>query len=283
MCQNDRFFFVSLTAGFTKPTTMEPSIFERIEKAQPVDFGDIISKSFDLFKKVWTEALLHALVSLVVVIPFIIIVYVPIIPIYLRMLRGAYYDPYYYDPYYGPSFADGFSIAMIFIWMFFIFVMVFLMQPFIISITGHFLKVCKQYDLEEEPVKEGYFSIVKKHFWKLLLLSMAMVGIAFLATLLCYFPIIYVMVPLQLILPVFVFNDTLSVSETIKACFKLGNKYWFMVFGLMLVSGLISMLGMIFCFIGIIVTSYFQYIVLYYFYKDSVGFEKQSDSLLVLE
>ena len=262
---------------------MEPSIFERIEKAQPVDFGDIISKSFDLFKKVWTEALLHALVSLVVVIPFIIIVYVPIIPIYLRMLRGAYYDPYYYDPYYGPSFADGFSIAMIFIWMFFIFVMVFLMQPFIISITGHFLKVCKQYDLEEEPVKEGYFSIVKKHFWKLLLLSMAMVGIAFLATLLCYFPIIYVMVPLQLILPVFFFYYTLSVSETIKACFKLGNKYWFMVFGLMLVSGLISMLGMIFCFIGIIVTSYFQYIVLYYFYKDSVGFEKQSDSLLVLE
>jgi hypothetical protein len=105
------------------------------------------------------------------------------------------------------------------------------------------------------------------------LLSLATMGIAILAALLCYLPIFYVMVPLQLFLPVLVFNESLTVSEIIKASFKLGNKYWLMLFGLIIVSSLLASLGILLCGIGIIVTSYYQYIVLYYFYKDSVGFD----------
>lgn len=252
---------------------MSKDIFQRIEEAGSIDFGDILSKSFNLFQKTWVEALKHALVTLLIMAPFIIIVYAPIIPMYIEMLANAG------DPYYTPSFVENYSAGMIIGWAFLVLLLSFLLQPFVISIVGSYLQLCKKVDVGgESDVKGLYLDIVKNHFGKLVLLSLATVGIALLAALLCYFPLFYVMVPLQLIMPVFVFNQKLSVSQIVKACFKLGNRYWFMVFGLMIVSGIISSLGFIICGIGIIVTQYYQYVVLYYFYKDSVGFDENGEN-----
>lgn len=246
---------------------MQTSLMERIENSKNVDFGDILSKSFELFKKTWVDALMHALITFLVIIPFMIIVYVPLFPLYAGMLNDGG----------GPadinSIVQGASAAMLFIWVMVIFLLSFLIQPFILSIVGNFLKVCKNKDLNEAGTSSGYFGLLKMHFGKLLLLSLATTGIALLATLMCYLPIFYVMVPLQLFLPVFVFNESLSASEIVKASFKLGNKYWLLLFGLILVSGLLSSLGILLCGVGVIVTSYYQYIVVYYFYKDAVGFD----------
>ena len=82
------------------------------------------------------------------------------------------------------------------------------------------------------------------------------------------------MVPLQLVVVIFAFNPDLSVSEIIKASFKLGHKYWFVIFGLMFISGFLAQLGMFLCFVGIFFFTFsFIYIPLYYVYKDSIGFE----------
>jgi uncharacterized membrane protein len=100
-----------------------------------------------------------------------------------------------------------------------------------------------------------------------------------LATLLCFLPIIYVIVPLSFMVIVYAFNPELSVSEIIKLGFDLGNKKWFMSFGLMFVSGLLAgIVGMLMCFVGIYVTSSFSYLPHYFIYKDVVGYEDEDET-----
>lgn len=253
---------------------MNSDIFKRIEQSKSPDFGGIISKSFDLFKEVWVEALMHALMSILIVIPFIVIIYAPIIPIYADMFSHMG------DPYYRPeNYFEQYSAGAIIGWYLLILVVSFLMQPFALSINGHFMQHCKKVDTGSSEEIGGYFTLLKKHFGKMFLLSLAITGITVLAVLLCYLPIFYVLVPISLTTPIFIFNQDLSVSQIINAAFKLGNKFWGLFFGLILVAGLIASLGMVFCFIGILVTSYYQYIILYYMYKDTVGFEASEDAV----
>ena len=90
---------------------------------------------------------------------------------------------------------------------------------------------------------------------------------------LCYLPILYAMVPLHWIFPMFIFNTNLSVSEIIKAAFKFANKNWLVFFGLGFVCLIISGLGVILCYIGIIFTAFFTYIATYVTYRDTIGFD----------
>lgn len=250
---------------------MKSNIFQRIENSKSVDFGDILSKSFELYKKVFTEGLMHTLITMVVIIPFMLVVYIPILPMYMDMLQYGG-DPYYYsDPLVDYSVVWWIGYALV------VFALSFLMQVVSIAIYAHFYQVMKKVDTGSQEEIGGYFAVLQGNFSKIFMLSLASFGIALLATLLCYLPIIYVMVPLQLILPIFVFNKELSVSEIIKAAFKLGNKHWLIAFGLILVSGIIASLGVIACYIGVIATAFFTHIVMYYFYKESVGFDDESE------
>jgi len=247
-------------------------LFEKIENSKPPEFSNILSKSFELYKKVLSKGVIHVLISLLIVIPFLIILYAPLLPAYIDMIQNAG------DPYYRPSFFEDYSIVMIIVWILGVFVLSFVMQVFNISIFGHFLKILKNEDLGIQEETGGYFAIAKVHFGKIILLSLANMGIVFLAMLACYFPVFYVMVPLQLTIPIFIFNQDLGVRDIIKVAFKLGNKYWLLIFGLIFVSGIISALGMIACYIGLIATLFFSYIVTSYIYKDTIGFEKEDEN-----
>ena len=100
-------------------------------------------------------------------------------------------------------------------------------------------------------------------------------GIGVLATLLCFFPIIYVMVPLALINVIYAFHPDLTASEIIKVGFALGNKKWVITFGLMIITGILAQIvGMIMCFVGIFATASFVYLPLYFVYKESIGFNE---------
>ncbi|MBQ4820786.1 hypothetical protein [Aquimarina sp. MMG016] len=254
-------------------------LFEKIENSKKPDFGDVLSKSFEMYKKTFSIGLVHVLISLALAIPFILIIYIPLLPFYIDMIQNSG------DPYYQPEFLEGFSVIMIIVWILLVFVLSFVLQVFNISIYGHFLKVLKNEDLGLTEETGGYFTIAKNHFGKIILISLANMGIALVAALACYFPVFYVMVPLQLVIPIFIFNQEMSVGDIIKAAFKLGNKYWLVFFGLILVSSIFSALGLIVCYIGIIATMFFSYIVIYYMYKDTVGFDEEEsqeeDTLLV--
>jgi len=239
-------------------------ILQRIANASALDFGGILSKSFELFKKVWVQALLTGIVTILVALPFILVIYIPFVPYFIEAVSSGG----------GSDFMEDVPFNVIFGWIALIFLISFLLQPFILSIHGNFLHICKNADFDNGTEGPGYFHLVKTHFVKLLLLSLATTGIALFAALLCYFPLFYVLVPIQLFLPMVVFNENLSVSEIVKLAFKLGNKFWLMIFGLMIVSGLLaSITGLLLCGIGAIVTSFYQNIVVYYIYKDSIGFD----------
>ena len=246
---------------------MESNLFQKIENSKSVDFGDVLAKSFELYKKYFKEGLTHSLVALAVVIPFLLIVYIPLVPFYIELLQNAG------DPYYTPSFLNEYSIVIIIVWYLLVIVLSFVMQLVNMSVYGHLMKFLRNEDTGSNEDIGGYFTILQKHFGKLILLSLASAGIAILATLLCYLPIFYAMVPLHWIFPIFIFNEKLSVSDTIKAAFKFANKNWLMFFGLGFVTLILASLGGIVCYIGMVATVFFTYIATYVTYRDSIGFD----------
>lgn len=251
---------------------MDNGIFQKIEDSNTPDFGNILSKSFDLFKKVWEPALYHVLMTMVVVIPMILVVYVPYI---MFIFYGMEYDGYGY--YQEPDFLE--YLPYIILYAIIVFLVVFLGQAIVLGVTAHFLQVLRKEDTGSSEEIGGYFDFVKEDFKKLLMLSLASVGIMFLAVLLCYLPIFYVMVPLQLVVVFYAFNRELSVSEILKACFKLGNKYWIIIFGLVIISSMIAQIGVLLCVVGVFFTAYFVHVPMYYVYKDTIGFEDVLDEI----
>ncbi len=244
---------------------MKNDILQKIETAATPDFGNLLSKSFNLFKRIWVESLVHLLITMIAVLPFIVLVYLPFIPILISSVQGGYASGF--EPFMGYSF------LMLLGYFILLFILIIMMQGVSIAITAHFFQVCKNEDLGVEKETGDYFAYLKgNNFNKVFMLSLATFGISIAALLLCYFPIFYVMVPLQLIIVVFAFNDKLSVSEIIIISFKLGNKFWLLLFGLIIVSSMIAQLGVILCFVGLFITAYFVHIPIYYFYKETIDF-----------
>ena len=250
---------------------MEHPVFQKIEQSAKPDFGQILSRSFDLFKEVWVQGLLHALISLVIVIPFVILIYLPFIPLMLHDIGGNNYDAPGYSSGFEPFV--GLSILAIIGYVLLAVLLLLVIQVVVFAVNAHFYKVMKKTDLGTAEDTGGYFYFLKGNLMKIFLLNLASFGIAVLATLLCYLPIFYVMVPLQLVTVMFAFNPEMSVSEIIKACFKLGNKYWLIIFGLIIISSIIAQLGLILCLVGLLVTAYFVHLPMYYLYKDTIGFD----------
>lgn len=248
---------------------MEHPIFDRIENARKPDFGNILTKTFDSIKVLWQPALYHGLISMLFMIPFLILVYVPLAPMYIGLFENLG-DPYYQPEINFPvSFWVGYTLG--------VFVIALLVQLFSFSLVAHFYKVIRLKDLGSTEDPGGYFSYVKGNIGKILVLNLAAMGIAIVAALLCYLPVFYVMVPLQLFAVLFAFNQDLSVSQLIKAAFKLGHKFWLVIFGIILLSSMIAQLGVLLCFVGVFITQLFVHIPIYYIYKDTIGFSSEEN------
>ncbi len=243
-------------------------LFERIENSTSLDFGDVFSNSFDLFKKVWVQGFVHLLISMLVMLPLFFIMYIPIFALAgLAGIEGSYNE-------YGDYPSEELSIGLTILFVVLVLVVSMIATALQFGITAHYYRVCKQADLGL-PETSSYFMFLKgKYLGKIFVLAIATFGIALLAILLCYLPILYVMVPLQLLGVIFAFNPDLSANDLIKASFKLGNKIWLVAFGLIFISSILSQLvGMLLCFVGIFFTASFIYMPVYYMYKNTIGFE----------
>jgi len=248
---------------------MKTDIFQKIETSSKPDFSDILTKSFDLFKKVWESALYHALILMAIVIPFIMVVYTPFI---IMMSTQDRYNSYGYYDSWEPS------VALLVVYCIVVFALVFVVQAISLGIIAHFFRALKKADLDSNEDIGSYFVYLKgENLSKVFLISIATFFISIAAVLLCYLPIFYVMVPLQIIQVMFAFNEKLSVSDLIKASFKLGNKYWLIAFGLIILSSFIAQLGILLCVVGVFVTAFFVHLPMYYFYKDTIGFDEETE------
>ena len=240
------------------------TLLGKIETAKDLDFGDIFSKSIELFKKVWLQGLVTLLLTFAMMIPFYIIMYLPLIAM-------GVLDPEAMQQAGEPDLAMliPFYLVMLVV-MFFAMVIGF-------GLKSAFYRICKSKDLNESS-KDDYFYFFKKpYLGKTVKLAAMTFGISLLAMLLCVLPIIYVMVPIALMNVIYAFNPDMSASDIVKVGFKLGNKKWLITFGLMFVAGLLAQLvGMIMCFIGIFVTASFAAIPLYFIYKETLGISEHN-------
>ncbi|MDG1728511.1 MAG: hypothetical protein P8K68_05320 [Algibacter sp.] len=240
------------------------TLLRKIENAKDLDFGDIFSKSVELFKKVWVQGLVIILLTILLMLPFYIIMYLPLIAMGVldpeTMQQGGEPNMAILIPFYLLMIVFGFFATVIGL-----------------ALKAAFFRICKTKDFNE-ATKDDYFYFLKKpYLGKSIKLGAMMFGVTLVATLLCFLPLIYAMVPLSLMYVIYALNPDMSESDIVKAGFKLGNKKWLITFGLMIVAGLLAQIvGMIMCFVGVFVTASFASIPIYFIYKDALGIEEQT-------
>ncbi len=256
-----------------KMNTVE-NILERISNAKQLDFGTIFSDSIELFKKTWLQGFLLQIITILIMLPLIMVIYIPIFTMILAQSENGYMDP---DPFSG--FFEGMSI----LYILFIVVAIFALTTLSFVLNAGFFRIMKKLDFNETVATADLFYFFKaKYFNTTFLLMLATIGIAICAALLCYLPIFYVMVPLSFFTLVFAFNPEMSVGDIVKVSFKLGNKKWLLAFGLIIVSSILAQIvGMLMCFVGVLFTAPFVYHPTYIIYKEVIGFEENSNTEII--
>jgi hypothetical protein len=248
------------------------NILEKISNAKQLDFGTIFSESFDLFKKTWLQGFLLQVFTFVIMLPLIIVIYMPLIGIMMAQSKNGYNEP---------DMFSGFFAGMSIMYIIFIIVAIFALSAISLVLNAGFFRIMKKMDFNEEVTTPDFFYFFKaKYFNKTFMLMLASFGIAILAALLCYIPIFYVMIPLSFFTFIFAFNPELTVGDIVKISFKLGNKKWLLTFGLMIVSGLLAeIVGLLMCGIGVLFTAAFVYHPMYLIYKNVIGFENGNENI----
>ncbi|WP_179343921.1 hypothetical protein [Winogradskyella ursingii] len=258
-------------------------IQSRIQNAKDLDFGDIFNSSIELFKKVWVQGLVTILLNMVLAIPVMMIIYIPLLLSGVMTSFNSYdsYNTYNsYDQYTQSEMSPILIGVMVILYIFFAVAM----GAISFGLKAAFYRICKFKDLEQMGREDYFYFFKKPYLKKTILISLALTGIALLAVLLCFLPLLYAIVPLSFMVVIFAFNPNMPISDIIKLSFELGNKKWLITFGLLFVSGLLAgIVGMLMCFVGIYVTSSFSYLPTYVIYREIIGFEDENQSLQIEE
>ena len=236
------------------------NLTQHIKNKPDLDFGTIFSRSIELFKKVWLQGVIVLLLTFVVILPFYIIMYIP-------MISMGITDPEALRQNELPPMV---AIAMA------ILVPVFAVgiTTFALALNAAFLKICKQKDLEEVAIDDYFYFFKEGRLGKVFILSLYLLGLSLLGALACGVGAFYVMVPLSLLPTFLAFSNHLSPLEMVKASFTLGNKNWLVIFGLVFIMSFVAQLGIILCCVGVFFTAMLSKVPTYYMYKDGVGFDE---------
>lgn len=237
-------------------------LLTKIDGAKALDFGIIFNQSIELFKKTWLQGLVMLLLTMVFMIPFYVLMYLPLIAMGLTSPESF-------------QSGEGFNIALMIPFYLMILVFVFFAMIIGFGLKSAFFRICKMKDFNESTSDDYFYFFKKPYLGKTIKLAAVTFGISILAMLLCVFPIVYVMVPIALINVIYAFNPEMTTSDIVKIGFRLGNKKWLITFGLMIIAGFLAQIvGMLMCFVGVFVTASFAYIPCYFVYKESIGFNE---------
>ncbi len=248
---------------------MQPfqTLLEKIENAKTLDFGDLVSESIELFKKVWVQGLLLQVFTLVVFIPLIAIFYVPLLGFVITEQGN--------NPEGINDFVESMSIPYILI----ITVGFIVLGVVVSALNAAFYRIIKRVDNGDAVTSSDFFYFIKEGRLKRVAV-LTLIGLLLIipSALLCYIPLIYMVVPLAFLMPVFVYNETLSLSEVLKLSFKIANKNWLIAFGLIVLAYMaILVIGMLSCGIGQFFLQTFVYLPSYLIYKHVVDFDMKTD------
>ncbi|WP_405412776.1 hypothetical protein [Maribacter sp. Asnod1-A12] len=236
------------------------NLTQQIKTKPDLEFGTIFSRSIELFKKVWLQGFIILLLTFVVILPFYIILYIPMIALGITDPESLQHDAL-------PPMA---AIAMA------ILAPVFAIgvTTFALALNAAFLKICREKDLGKESSDDYFFFFKEGRLGKVFILALYTFGLSIAGALACGVGMFYVMVPVSLIPAFLAFSNHLSPLEMVKASFTLGNKNWLVIFGLVIVSAFVAQLGFILCCVGVLFTAMLGKVPTYYMYKDGVGFNE---------
>lgn len=232
-----------------------------IENSNPLDFGSIFGKSIDLFKQVWLQGFIIVILTFLTIIPFYVLIYIPLLIAGVtdpKMLKSEEVPPEIMIP------------MVILIPLVFLGVM-----TVSLLLNAAFLRICRNKDLNLSKSDDYFHYFNKKYASKAFLLSLMIFGLMVLGLLACGLGIFYLVVPISLIPAFLAFDQELSAKEIVKSSFSLGNKNWLVIFGLIVIMGLVAELGILLCFIGVFFTAMLAKIPVYFMYKDAVGFSSE--------
>ena len=242
----------------------------KVANAQALDFGTVFSQSIELFKKSWLQGFLMQLFVMIMVLPFMIILYVPFVMMIISQSESGQFDPNAMDGFFA-----GFSMLYIILFM----IGIIVIGAVQVALNAAFFRILRDLDEGREAKTADLFYFLKgKYLGKLILLMLVTILISIPAALFFYLPLIYVMVPLSFIGVVFAFNPEWSIGDIVGSSFRLGNKKWLLTFGLLIISYIaIMILTFITCGLGSLFLAPFMYHPIYYIYKETIGFEDMNE------
>jgi len=233
-------------------------IANKIVESDPLDFGSIFSKSIELFKQVWVQGFVIVLLTFVIMIPFYILMYIPLI------IAGIT-DPEMLRSEEIPS--------EVMLPLAIIMPIVFLgIMAVGFMLNAAFLRICKIKDLNLSETNNYFHYFKKEYVLKTVILALMALGLMLLGVLACGIGVFYMVVPISLFPAFLAFDKELSAKEILMSSFSLGNKNWLVIFGLVIVMGIVAELGVLLCFVGVLFTAMLAKIPVYFMYKDSIGF-----------
>ena len=114
------------------------TLLYKIEKAKALDFGTIFNQSIELFKKVWVQGLVMLLLTMLLMVPFYIIIYLP-------MLGLGLMDPQLFQ---NMENLQDFKPLMIIPFIIFALLFSFFAMVIGFGMKASFFRICKLKDLE---------------------------------------------------------------------------------------------------------------------------------------
>ncbi|MCL5129794.1 hypothetical protein [Algibacter sp. L4_22] len=248
------------------------SFLEKVNNARQLDFGSIFSEAIELYKKTWVQGFLLQVFTIVVMLPLIIVLYIPLIG-----LMVAQQDSGYNDQEALNTFLGGMSL----IYILFVVIGVFVLGTLSLALQASFFRIIKRMDHNEVVSTSDFFHYIKgKHLSKAFVLMLISIGIVIPSALLCYIPLIYTMVPVSYFMLIFAFNPEFSTGEIVKASFKIGTKKWGITIALFIVSYVcVMVISMITCGLGSLFLQAFLWHPIYLIYKKVVGFDETTNAI----
>jgi len=245
------------------------NLIEKINNAKQLDFGSVFSESIELFKKTWVQGFLLQLFSMLVMLPIIIMVYIPLVGLVVAQQSGGGS---------GEEALENFLGGMSVLYIVFVVVAVFVLGAISMTLHASFFRIMKRMDYDEVVATSDFFFFVKgKYLSKAFVLMLLCMAIIIPSALLCYLPLLYTIVPVSYFIVFFAFNSDLKVGEIVKVSFKLGTKKWGISLGLFIVSYMgITVLSMMTCGLGSLFLQTFLFHPMYLIYKKVIGFEAHS-------
>lgn len=242
----------------------------RVANAGALDFGNILNDALTLFKKSWLQGFLMQLIIFVIVLPFILLLYVPFIMMIISQSDAGEFNTYGMSDVFA-----GFSI----IYMVFFGIGIIVISTVQTSLYMSFLRMLKKLDEGREVKTSELFYFIKgKYLGKIFLLMLITILIAIPAILFFYLPFLYLIIPISFFSVVFAFNPEWSLGDIISGGFQLGNKKWFLTFGLLFLSYVLLVIAItLSCGLGSLFLTPFMYHPLYQIYKNTVGFDNSTE------